>query len=119
MFAQQKARFDGVVLSAFIRMMGIYPPGSVVQLNDDRFALVVSVNSNRPLKPQVVIHQPEIPRDEALVVDLETIPELGIRRSLKPIQLPKATMDYLSPRERICYFFERARTPAAGDGAPL
>lgn len=119
MFAQQKARFDGVVLSAFIRMMGIYPPGSVVQLNDDRFALVVSVNSNRPLKPQVVIHQPEIPRDEALVVDLEAIPELGIRRSLKPIQLPKATMDYLSPRERICYFFERAQTPSAGDGAPL
>lgn len=85
MFAQQKARFDGVVLSAFIRMMGIYPPGSVVQLNDDRFALVISVNSNRPLKPQVVIHQPEIPRDEALIVDLETIPELGIRRSLKQI----------------------------------
>lgn len=109
MFAQQKTRFDGTVMSAFIRMMGVYPPGSVVQLNDDRYALVVSVNSNRPLKPQVVIHQPEIPRDDALVVDLETTPELGIRRSLKPLQLPKATVDYLSPRERICYFFERAR----------
>lgn len=109
MFAQQKARFDGTVMSAFIRMMGVYPPGSVVQLNDDRYAMVVSVNSNRPLKPQVVIHQAEIPREEALVVDLEATPELGIRRSLKPIQLPKATIDYLSPRERICYFFERAR----------
>jgi putative nucleotidyltransferase with HDIG domain len=108
MFAQQKSRFDGTVMSAFIRMMGVYPPGSIVQLTDDRYALVVSVNSNRPLKPQVVIHQPEIPRDEALVVDLEIAPELGIRRSLKPLQLPKATIDYLSPRERICYFFERA-----------
>ena len=110
MFAQQKTRFDSTVLGAFIRMMGIYPPGSVVQLTDERFALVVSVNSNRPLKPQIVIHQPEIPRDEALVVDLEAIPELSIRRSLKPTQLPKATIDYLSPRERICYFFERARS---------
>ena len=118
MFAQQKSRFDGAVLSAFIRMMGIYPPGSVVQLNDDRFALVVSVNSNRPLKPQVVIHQPEIPRDEALVVDLEAIPELGIRRSLKPIQLPKATIDYLSPRERVCYFFERARESNTAPESP-
>lgn len=110
MFAQQKTRFDGAVMAAFIRMMGVYPPGSVVQLNDDRFALVVSVNSNRPLKPQVIIHQAEIPRDEALVVDLELTPELGIRRSLKPLQLPKAAIDYLSPRERICYFFERARS---------
>ena len=108
MFAQQKSRFDGTVMSAFIRMMGVYPPGSVVQLTDERYALVVSVNSNRPLKPQVVIHQPEIPREEALVVDLEVTPELGIRRSLKPLQLSKATVDYLSPRERICYFFERA-----------
>ena len=115
MFAQQKARFDGMVLSAFIRMMGVYPPGSVVQLNDDRFALVVSVNSNRPLKPQVVIHQPEIPRDEALVVDLESTPELTIRRSLKPVQLPRAAMSYLSPRERICYFFERAKIATPGD----
>ena len=113
MFAQQKSRFDGTVMSAFIRMMGVYPPGSVVQLTDERYALVVSVNSNRPLKPQVVIHQPEIPRDEALVVDLEITPELGIRRSLKPLQLPRATIDYLSPRERICYFFERAQ-----DGDP-
>ena len=33
-FAQQKTRFDSVALSAFIRMMGVYPPGSVVQLNE-------------------------------------------------------------------------------------
>jgi HD-GYP domain-containing protein (c-di-GMP phosphodiesterase class II) len=109
LFVQHKSRFDGVVLGAFIRMMGIYPPGSVVQLTDDRFALVVSVNSNRPLKPQVVIHQPEIPREEAIIADLESNPELGIRRSLKPVQLPKAAIDYLSPRDRICYYFERAR----------
>ena len=109
LFVQQKTRFDGVVLGAFIRMMGIYPPGSVVQLTDDRYALVVSVNSNRPLKPQVVIHQPEIPRDEAIIADLEANPELGIRRSLKPLQLPKAAIDYLAPRDRICYYFERAR----------
>jgi putative nucleotidyltransferase with HDIG domain len=112
LFVQQKTRFDGAVLGAFIRMMGIYPPGSVVQLTDDRFALVVSVNSHRPLKPQVIIHQPEIPADEALIVDLEGTPELGIRRSLKPLQLPRAALDYLSPRERICYFFERAREPS-------
>jgi HD-GYP domain-containing protein (c-di-GMP phosphodiesterase class II) len=109
LFVQQKSRFDGVVLGAFIRMMGIYPPGSVVQLTDDRYALVVSVNSNRPLKPQVVIHQPEIPRDEAIIADLEANPELGIRRSLKPLQLPKAAIDYLSPRDRVSYYFERAR----------
>lgn len=108
LFAQRKARFDAVVLGAFIRMMGVYPPGSVVQLVNDRYALVVSVNSSRPLCPRVIVHDPLVPKDEAPILDLETVPELGIRRSLKPAQLPRAVLDYLSPRQRICYFFERA-----------
>jgi putative nucleotidyltransferase with HDIG domain len=118
-FAQMKKQFDIGVLMPFIRMMGVYPPGSVVELSDGRHALVVSVNSSRPLKPRIVIHDPHVPRDEALVVDLEDVPELGIRRSLKPVQLPTAAFSYLSPRSRICYFFERARcsSPTGEDPA--
>lgn len=108
MFAQHKARFDSVILGAFIRMMGVYPPGSIVQLGNDRYAIVVSVNSSRPLRPRVVVHDPSIPKEQALVLDLESTPELGIRRSLRPSQLPREALDYLSPRQRVCYFFERA-----------
>lgn len=114
-FAQMRNQFDPKVLMPFIRMMGVYPPGSVVELTDGRFALVVSVNAARPLKPNVIIYEPRIPREEALVEDLEEAGELGIRRSLKPLQLPKAAFDYLSPRQRICYFFERA-VPAHEQG---
>lgn len=112
-FAQMKPRFDATVLGAFIRMMGVYPPGSIVQLGNDRYAMVVSVNSSRPLRPRVMVHDPAVPRGEAGVLDLETAPELGIRRSLKPAQLPRAALEYLSPRSRICYFFERAVEPTA------
>ena len=107
-FSQSRARFDAAILNAFIRMMGVYPPGSVVQLANDRFALVVSVNSMRPLRPRVLVHDPAVARDQALVLDLEQPGAPGIRRSVRPAVLPKATMDYLSPRLRICYFFERA-----------
>jgi len=107
-FAQYQPRFDAAVLRAFIRMMGVYPPGSVVQLGDDRFAAVVSVNSARPLKPRILVFDARIPKHEALLLDLETMPGLGIKRSLKPDSLPRAALDYLSPRQRICYFFERA-----------
>lgn len=115
-FAQMKARFDALTLSAFIKMMGVYPPGSVVELTDGRFALVVSVNSARPLKPRVIVHDPRVPAEEALVVDLEADPNLGVRRSLKPTQLPRAALEYLSPRQRIYYFFERATEVVKPDG---
>ena len=110
-FAQLKAKFDPVVLGAFIRMMGVYPPGSIVQLVNDRYAIVASVNSSRPLRPKVIVHDPRVPKEEAPILDLETVPELGIRRCLRPAQLPREALDYLSPRQRICYFFERAVSP--------
>ncbi len=114
-FAQLKSRFDPVVMGAFIRMMGVYPPGSVVQLTDERFAMVVSVNSSRPLKPRVIVFDSAISKHEALILDLEAMPDLGIRRNIKPAGLPRAAMDYLSPRQRICYFFERSvDTPLTG-----
>lgn len=108
MFTQMKSKFYATTMAQFIRMMGVYPPGSVVQLTDQRYALVVSVNSTRPLRPHIAIHDPQVPRDETIVVDLETEPDIGIRRSLKPLQLPRSAYDYLSPRKRMCYFFERA-----------
>jgi putative nucleotidyltransferase with HDIG domain len=110
MFARMRARFDPGIMTVFIRLMGVYPPGSVVQLDDGRHALVVSVNSSRPLKPCVLIHEPGIPREDAMIVDLEESDQIGITQSLKPAQLPRRVFDYLSPRQRTCYFFERART---------
>lgn len=112
-FAQQKTRFDSATLSAFIRMMGVYPPGSVVQLNDERHAIVVAVNSVRPLKPRVIVHEPSIPRHEAVVLDLEHAPHVSIRRSLKPASLPAEVLNYLQPRPRIYYYFETVERPAS------
>jgi len=68
--------------------------------------MVVSVNSSRPLKPRVLVHDAKVQRDEALYADLETEPDVGIRRSLKPAQMPPAALEYLAPGRRIAYFFE-------------
>jgi HD-GYP domain-containing protein (c-di-GMP phosphodiesterase class II) len=120
LFAQGRNRFDPAVLNVFIRMMGVYPAGSLVQLTDDRFALVVGVNSSRPLKPRVLVHDPKVPRHEALVLDLETQANLGIRRSLPASKLPPAVIEYLDPRPRVSYYFEPLARAAAADGdAPV
>jgi len=106
LFTQFHRQFDTAILGAFIKMMGVYPAGSVVQLTDDRHALVVGVNSSRTMRPRVVVHDPKVPRDEAVVLDLETVPGLGIRRSLKPSALPADALKYLAPQRQMNYFFE-------------
>jgi len=114
-FAQSRTKFDATMLNAFIRMMGVYPPGSLVQLTDDRYATVVSCNSSRPLKPRVLVCDTRVPVDEAMLLNLDGQLDLGIRRSLKAAQLPAAARDYLSPRQRMVYFFE----PVLADAAAL
>ena len=114
MFAQSRSRFDPPVLNAFIRMMGVYPAGSLVQLTDDRYAIVVGVNSSRPLKPRVLVHgtagQRSGPRaavsGTAQMLDLERQTDLGIRRSLAAAKVPPAVLAALDPRPRVSYYFE-------------
>ena len=107
-FAQTRSKFDASMLNAFIRMMGVYPPGSVVQLTDDRYALVTNVNSTRPLKPRVLVFDAQMPADEALHLNLELHSDVGIRRSLRAQQLPDDALHYLAPQQRVIYFFEPA-----------
>ena len=113
LFVQKKTNFDSVALADFIRMMGVYPPGSIVQLSDERYALVVSVSAFRPLRPRVLVYDPKVPRNDAVALPLEEFPLIGIRCSLKPSQLPRSAFQYLSPRKRISYFFERSMDPRA------
>ena len=113
MYAQQRAKFDAAPLTAFVRCMGIYPPGTIVILSNDSVGMVVSVNSSKPLKPTVLIYDPQVPRDRAILVELESEPDITISRAIKPDQLPKPVYDYLSPRRRVTYYFDTASNPAS------
>ncbi|RZS58732.1 HD-GYP domain-containing protein [Sphaerotilus mobilis] len=106
LFAHQRAQIDPAVLAAFIKLLGVYPPGSIVQLSDERLALVVAVHPSRPLRPTVRMHDPRLPADQTQLLHLNSQPDLGIRRSLHPQHLPRAVVDALAPRGgRIhCYF---------------
>ena len=115
MYAQQRAKFDAGALTAFVRCMGIYPPGTIVVLSNDSVGMVVSVNSSKPLKPTVLIYDPQVPRDRAILVELETEPEVSISRALKPDQLPQPIYEYLSPRRRVAYYFD---ADSKRNGAP-
>jgi HD-GYP domain-containing protein (c-di-GMP phosphodiesterase class II) len=106
-FSQGKARFDPRVMGTFVRMMGVYPPGSLVQLTDGRYAMVVTVNASLPQKPGLVVYEAGMAKQESLILELEHVPGVSIRRSIKPSALPAAERAYLAPRQRTAYFFER------------
>jgi hypothetical protein len=66
------------------------------------------------MKPVLVIYDAGVPREEAVLVDMERETDLNIVKSIRPSQVPKEIYLYLSPRKRVSYYFDAG----AGGGAP-
>lgn len=112
MFRKEQGKYDPMLLQLFVRCMGIYPPGSIVQLNNDQIGLAMSVNPGKLLHPLLLIYDPDVPKDEALWLDMREAPELSVVKSLRPAELDSAVLAYLDPRTRVSYF---SGTGRAGD----
>lgn len=106
MYKNELAKYDKQALSAFIKALGIYPPGTMVKLVSGRVGIVMSVDSSDLLHPNLMVFDPAIPKDEAAVVNLKRDLEDEVERTLRPSSLPAEIHDYLSPRKRICYFVD-------------
>ena len=105
MWTKEQKAFDTVLLQLFIRAMGVYPPGSIVQLNDGRVgAVVASAPTGSPLSPQVMIYAPEMPRQQAIIIDLTAEPSVKIEKSLRLQDRSNDELDYLLPRRKLNWF---------------
>lgn len=113
MFTKLRSKFDPKLLQVFIRCLGVYPPGTIVQLSNGVIGMVATVNMKRPMKPVVVIYDAGVPRDEAILVDMDREPDLNIVKSIRPAQVPQEIYHYLSPRKRVSYYFDASTSGAA------
>jgi len=79
--------FDPVLLRKFIRLIGVYPPGTFVRLDTNELGFVVQTNPYDPYRPRakIIIDSNGSRIENPQEVDLEEkIPETGsFRRSVK------------------------------------
>lgn len=113
MFSRLRSKFDPSILKLLIKSLGVYPPGSIVRLSSGDHGMVMSVNPSKPLRPCVMLHLPDVPRKTPMLIDLGEEASLSITQCLRPNQLPKDSLDYLSPGKHISYYFDK-EPPKAG-----
>lgn len=106
MYAQYRSKFEARSLQILIRSLGVHPPGSIVQLSDQSLAVVTAVNPKKPLRPWVLVYDENIPKDEAITLNLEDEPAISIAKSIRPSKLSPKVAAYLNPRKRVTYFFD-------------
>ncbi|MCF1184157.1 HD-GYP domain-containing protein [Marichromatium gracile] len=111
MYTKDRARYDPRVLTTLITNLGVYPPGTVVRLEDERVAVVISINPDDLLRPNVLVYSPEIPSDQALILDLSE-EEGAIRESLHQSELTEDIIEYLNLSDKLSYYVQSS--PAKG-----
>lgn len=105
LFKNQKHLYNQDNLNVLIKLMGVYPPGTVVQLSNNMIGLVISVNGSNILFPNVLLYDTNVPRTQAPIVDLAD-KDISILSAILPSKLPEPIREYLNPRSRISYFFD-------------
>lgn len=108
LFVRYRSRIDETALQAFIHMMGVYPPGSIVVLSNGCYGKVLAVSPDRPLQPMLLVFDPEQPGEETALLDLETVSGVSIVRAVRPGLLSREAFAYLAPHFRATYYFGAA-----------
>lgn len=105
LYKNQKHLYNQDNLNILIKFMGVYPPGTVVQLSNSMIGMVISVNGSNILFPNVLLYDVNVPRTQAPIVDLAD-KDIRIVSAILPSKLPDQVREYLNPRSRISYFFD-------------
>ncbi|NMM27635.1 MAG: DUF3391 domain-containing protein [Glaciimonas sp.] len=106
MFAKLRNKFDPKLLQVFIRCLGVYPPGTIVQLSNGVIGMITTINTAKPMKPMIMIYDADVPKEEAILVDMERETDINIAKAIRPAQVPREIYNYLSPRKRVSYYFD-------------
>jgi HD-GYP domain-containing protein (c-di-GMP phosphodiesterase class II) len=105
MYTKLRSKFDPKLLQVFIRCLGAYPPGTLVLLSNGATGIVTGINAARPMRPMVVVYDADVPKDEAIVLDLVQETEINITKAMRPAQIPTEICSYLGLRKRVSYYF--------------
>jgi hypothetical protein len=94
----ESSKFCQEVVQALVQAIGVYPPGSLVELTDGFLGVVSLINIHNPTKPIVLLYAPWLCRNDGMLVNLAHEPELEIKQAMHAKDIPSPALAYLSPR---------------------
>lgn len=104
LYSTGKPQFSPEVIVALVKTLSVYPPGSVVELDDKSLGLVINMNLECRMRPLVIVYDPTVAQDNPTILDLSQELNRSIARSVPKTELPKAVLDSLSLRRWTGYF---------------
>lgn len=104
MFGKYGRKLDADPLQIFIRMLGIYPPGTICRFVSGDIGVIMATDPEAPLHPEVILFDPAIPKHDAIIYKLGVDLDMQIEKTLRPADLDAEEFNYLNSRSRIQYY---------------
>jgi len=119
LYVKGQSLFQPDVIVALVQTLSVYPPGTIVQLSDESYGMVVSINFSVRLKPMVALYDPSAPPDRPRVVNLVEEPNLRIVRSFRKQEIPAEVAAALDLKRLTGYFIQSSVDTLTEQGAPV
>lgn len=104
LYKLSQKKFDQDLVRLLIKVLGVYPPGSLVRLDDDSVALVLSTEPTMPLKPKVLPYVRAQRPEAVAMLDLRE-DERSIVATLRQEDLDEGQRPFFNLTRRFCYYF--------------
>jgi HD-GYP domain-containing protein (c-di-GMP phosphodiesterase class II) len=104
MYTRLQSQLSGDIIIALIKNLGVYPPGTLVELSDGNLGMVIQAGRDKSMRPTLILYDKNIPREEAAITHLAEEDRLHIVRSLLPSEISPEVQDYLQPGRRVGFF---------------
>jgi hypothetical protein len=108
MYTRLQSELSGDIIIALIKNLGVYPPGTLVELSDGNLGMVIRSERDKSMHPTLILYDKTSPREEAPIINLPE-EKLNIVRSLRPADVSPEVRAYLQPG-RMTGFFVGPRT---------
>jgi putative nucleotidyltransferase with HDIG domain len=92
------------VIAGLVRTLTVYPPGTIVELVNGAYALVLNINRQARMKPLVLLYAPQGDTPAPVLVDLMVDRSRVIARRPPLGELPTRVRDYLNMPRWTSYF---------------
>ncbi|MFQ1656616.1 HD-GYP domain-containing protein [Aeromonas veronii] len=104
LYKLSQKKFDQNLVKLLVKVLGVYPPGSLVKLSDESIALVLSTEPTMPLKPKILPYIKAQRPEAVAMIDLRE-DERIITGVLKQEELDEGQRQFFNLTRRFCYYF--------------
>ncbi len=103
MYKHMKSKLTPILVETLVKSLGVYPPGSVVELDDGNMGMILSINRMATLRPTILVYDSKVLAKAPTILDLNEDHSLKITKALKLTDLSKEAIESLKLDKRKGY----------------